>query len=31
LERAVEIALAELEKNPPPAGKRPAFPNYHKK
>ncbi len=31
LERAVEIALAELEKNPPPAGQRPPFPNYHKK
>ena len=31
LERAVEIALAELEKNPPPAAKHPPFPNYHKK
>ena len=31
LERAVGIALAEMEKNPPPAGKRPPFPNYHKK
>jgi tricorn protease len=31
LERAVEIALAELEKNPPPVGRRPPFPNYHKK
>ena len=31
LERAVEIALAELERNPPPVGKRPPFPNYHKK
>jgi tricorn protease len=31
LERAVEIALAGLEKNPPPAYKHPPFPNYHKK
>jgi tricorn protease len=31
LERAVEIALAELDKNPPPVNKRPPFPNYHKK
>jgi tricorn protease len=31
LERAVEIALADLERNPPPVGHRPAFPNYHKK
>ncbi len=31
LERAVEIALAELQKNPQAVGKRPPFPNYHKK
>jgi tricorn protease len=31
LERAVEIALAQLEKNPVPAHPHPAFPNYHKK
>jgi tricorn protease len=29
LEKAVEIALRELEANPPPEYKRPAFPNYH--
>jgi tricorn protease len=31
LERAVEIALAELKQNPPPVNKRPAFPDYHEK
>jgi len=30
LERAVEIAMEELKKNPPPAHKKPAFPNYHR-
>ncbi|MBI1789186.1 MAG: PD40 domain-containing protein [Acidobacteria bacterium] len=30
LEKAVEIALAELEKNPLPKHHRPEFPNYHK-
>ncbi len=30
LEKAVEIALAELEKNPPQVRAHPAFPNYHK-
>ncbi|MGA2329457.1 MAG: PDZ domain-containing protein [Bryobacteraceae bacterium] len=31
LEEAVKVVLAELEKNPPPAYKKPAYPNYHKK
>lgn len=30
LERAVEIVLEELKKNPPKKVERPAFPNYHK-
>jgi tricorn protease len=30
LEKAVEVVLAELEKNPPPVYKKPAYPNYHK-
>ncbi len=30
LERAVELVLAELAKNPPPKMRRPAFPNYYK-
>jgi tricorn protease len=30
LEKAVEVLLAELKKNPPPEAKRPAYPNYHK-
>ncbi|HTV57841.1 MAG TPA: PDZ domain-containing protein [Verrucomicrobiae bacterium] len=30
LEKAVELTLQELEKNPPPPVKRPAFPNYSK-
>jgi len=29
LEKGVELLLAELKKNPPPAHKRPPFPNYH--
>jgi len=29
LEKAVEVALEELKKNPPPKTKRPAYPNYH--
>jgi tricorn protease len=31
LERAVEIVLEELKKNPPPQPKRPPYPNYHPK
>ena len=30
LEKAVELVLAELEKHPPKAARRPAFPNYYK-
>jgi tricorn protease len=30
LEKAVELVLAELEKNPPKSLKRPPFPNYYK-
>ncbi len=30
LERAVSIAISQLEKNPPPSPKRPAFPDYHR-
>jgi tricorn protease len=30
LEKAVELAMAELKKNPLPVHQRPAFPNYHK-
>lgn len=30
LEKAVEVLLETLRKNPPPKHKRPAFPNYHK-
>jgi tricorn protease len=30
LEKAVELALAELKKNPPPKFTRPPFPNYYK-
>ncbi len=29
LEKAVQVALAALEKNPPPLHKRPAYPVYH--
>lgn len=29
LERTVEILLADLEKNPVPAHKKPPYPNYH--
>jgi len=29
LEKAIEVVLAELKKNPPPQPKRPAYPNYH--
>jgi tricorn protease len=29
LERAVDLAMAELKKNPPPTLSRPAFPDYH--
>ncbi|PYV09184.1 MAG: protease [Acidobacteria bacterium] len=31
LERAVQLVMAELEKNPVPKPKRPAYPNYHKR
>ncbi len=31
LEKAVALALEELQKNPVPAPTRPAYPNYHKK
>ncbi len=31
LERAVEIVMAELKKNPPREPRRPVYPNYHKK
>ncbi len=31
LEKAVEVALAALEKSPPAEGKKPPYPNYHKK
>jgi tricorn protease len=30
LEKAVELVLAELKKNPAPTYQRPAFPNYYK-
>lgn len=30
LERAVELVMAELKKNPPPVPKRPAYPDYSK-
>jgi tricorn protease len=30
LERAVEVTLEELKKNPPPVLRRPAFPNYNR-
>ncbi len=30
LEKAVELVLAELKKNPPPKYKKPAFPDYYK-
>jgi len=30
LERAVELLLSELEKNPIPTHKKPPYPNYHK-
>ena len=29
LEKAVEVVLEELKKNPPPRLRTPAFPNYH--
>ena len=31
LERAIKIVMTELEANPVPKPKRPAYPNYHKK
>ena len=31
LEKAVELAMAELTKNPPRKVVRPAYPNYHRK
>jgi tricorn protease len=30
LEKAVELLLADLEKNPPQKHQRPPYPNYHK-
>jgi tricorn protease len=30
LEKAVEVVMEELKKNPPPKLRRPAFPNYHR-
>jgi tricorn protease len=30
LEKAVEIVLEALKKNPPPKPKKPAYPDYHK-
>jgi tricorn protease len=30
LEKAVQLALEALKKNPPKQPKRPAYPNYHK-
>ena len=30
LEKAVEVALSELEKHPRPVHKRPEYPNYHR-
>ena len=29
LEKAIEVVLAELKKNPPKKPKRPRYPNYH--
>jgi len=31
LERAIEVSLELLKKNPPPQPKRPAYPNYHRR
>jgi tricorn protease len=31
LEKAVEVVMEELKKNPPPTYKLPTYPNYHKK
>ena len=31
LEKAVQVVLERLEKNPPPSYKKPTYPNYHKK
>jgi tricorn protease len=31
LEKAVEVVLEALKKNPPPKHKKPAYPNYHRK
>jgi tricorn protease len=31
LERAVQLVMEELKKNPPPQLRRPKFPNYHQK
>jgi len=30
LEKAIEVCLDLLKKNPPPQPKRPAYPNYHR-
>jgi tricorn protease len=29
LEKAVEVTMEALKKNPPPTYKKPAYPNYH--
>ncbi|HSV74603.1 MAG TPA: PDZ domain-containing protein [Chthonomonadales bacterium] len=31
IERAVEVLMAELRRNPPTRGKRPAYPDYHQR
>jgi hypothetical protein len=31
MEKAVDLVLEALKKNPPSAPKKPAYPNYHKK
>ncbi len=30
LEKAIELAMTDLRKNPPPVSKKPAYPNYHR-
>jgi tricorn protease len=31
LERAIQLVMDELKKNPPPQLRKPAYPNYHKR
>jgi tricorn protease len=31
LERAVEVVMEELKKNPPPSYSKPPYPDYHQK